>query len=116
MKYTAYVSQYCPNCKRFVDSLNSSKQAQQDIRLVDIGSLTPDQLARLTVVPTVYANDGRAFPGTKAFELLQQAYQADAPPDACDVGTIGDLMYSEVSDETARPKSIGFYDTFVPLS
>lgn len=115
MKFAAYVSQFCPNCKRFVDCVKSSQQAQQDFTIVDIGTLGHDQLRRLTVVPTVQAKDGRIFAGTQAFDLLKE-YQSDAPPQSVDVGTLGDLMYSEVSDDSCNPKSIGFYDAFVPLA
>lgn len=115
MQYTAYISNHCPNCRRFMESVQASKSAQAQVRLVDIDTLTASQRDLLSVVPTVQSTDGNVYTGSKAFELLK-AYEGDIELQSWVSGGSGSaLVFSDFASGDGVPKKMGFYEEFTPI-
>lgn len=66
---TAYYSDRCSNCKRFLDGVKRCSQLRQAVQLVNV-DVTPVQ--NLEYVPTVVLQSGAMYVGTHAFEWLKQ--------------------------------------------
>lgn len=113
MRYTAYVSQHCPNCRRFVESVRASPSAKKDIRVVDIDTLSQSQRDYLQVVPTVQTPEGRALTGSAAFELLK-GYESDMELEPWSSGG-GGVVFSDFASGDGIPHHVQFWEEFTPL-
>ncbi len=113
MVHTAYVSQHCPNCTRFVDAVHTSPKATKEIRLVDVDAVSPAVRSQLSVVPTVVTAAGKQLTGSDAFSFLK-AYESDSQLGVYEINT-GDLVFSDYASGDGKPQTIGFFEAFEPL-
>lgn len=111
--HTAFVSQHCPNCRRFVDAVHTSPKATKEVRLVDVDTISPADRSRLSVVPTVVTASGKQLLGSEAFTFLK-AYESDSQLGAYEIGS-GELVFSDYEKDDGMPQTTGFFDTFEPL-
>lgn len=110
--HTLLYSTQCPNCSRFIDAL-SRTSAAAETSLVDIATLNPTQLARVSAVPALVLSSGSTLYGTKAFEWLKQ-YEADVELDGFD-GENGALAFSDVSSTQGYANYAQSYSAFEPV-
>lgn len=68
---TLIYSPQCPNCQRFIESLDRVPSGA-DVRRVDVNALDPAAYSRVTAVPTLVLPTGRALVGSDAFGWLKQ--------------------------------------------
>jgi len=94
MRHTLLYSTQCPNCTRFMDALSRTPVASQ-VSYVDVATLTPQQLARVSAVPALVLPNGGTLYGTKAFEWLKQ-YEGEVELDGFS-GENGALAFSDIS-------------------
>ncbi len=112
-RHALLFSAQCPNCSRFIDALGRTSAAT-DVSLVDVATLAPDQLARVTAVPALVLSDGTTMYGTKAFEWLKQ-YEGDTVLDGFS-GENGALAFSDVSSTQAYASYSQAYSAFEPVA
>ena len=105
MPNTLVHSPQCPNCLRFIDALRRTSVAAQT-SLVDVASLSPEQLASITAVPALLTADGQTLYGTKAFEWLAQ-FQGDVELEGF-AGGAGGLAFSDVDSMGYASYTQGF--------
>lgn len=100
----AYVSQRCPNCSRFLESVRSIPSLSQSLRIVDI-----DQTPTATVqyVPTVVDERGKTLVGSKVFEWLAQ-FQSEVEYQPMHL-SMGSLSYGSIHDGGAIDFANGVY-------
>ena len=67
-----YVSSLCPSCNRFLEGVQRIPTLRQQLQVLDIDRLPPDQKVGLRYVPTLVDNYGTQYIGSKAFEYLKQ--------------------------------------------
>lgn len=104
MTTVAYISQRCPNCHRFLESVRAIPSLQQSMRVVDIDQTPTPQIQ---YVPTVVDKTGTAMTGAKAFEWLQQfASEVEYQPMQLSMGT---LSYGSINDGGAIDFANGTY-------
>lgn len=104
MSTVAYVSQRCPNCQRFLESVRSIPSLQQSMRVVDI-----DQIPQpgIQYVPTVVDKNGQQLVGTKVFEWLKQ-FQSEVEYQPMQL-SMGSLSYGSIDDGGAIDFANGVY-------
>lgn len=100
----AYVSQRCPNCTRFLETVRSIPSLQHSLRVVDIDQ-TPHP--SIQYVPTVVDKNGTTLVGSKVFEWLQQ-FQAEVEYESMNM-SFGDLSYGSINDGGAIDFANGVY-------
>lgn len=103
--YVLVYSTRCTNCARFMDSL-SRTSAAASVRCVDMATLHPSQLARISAVPALVQPDGTALVGTKAFEWLRP-FEAEMSVDGFD-GENGMLAFSNLDDQGYATYATGY--------
>lgn len=113
MGYIVYVSQHCPNCRRFVESVRASPSASKDIRIVDIDTLTSSQRNCLQAVPTVQTPEGRLLTGSTAFEVLKE-YEADTELEPWSSAS-GGVVFSDFESGDGIARQVKFWEDFTPL-
>ena len=111
-QHSLLISAQCPNCVRFVDAL-SRTSARTDVALVDVATLPPDQLARVSAVPALVLVNGSIMYGTKAFEWLKQ-YEGDVELDGFG-GENGALAFSDVSSTQGYASYSQHCSSFEPV-
>lgn len=111
--HTLLYSPQCPNCSRFLDALRRTSVAAQ-VAAVDVGTLAPAQLARVSAVPALVLTDGSTLYGTRAFEWLKQ-FEGDVELDGFE-GENGALAFSDVSSAQAYAHYAEGYAAFSPVS
>jgi len=100
----AYISQRCPNCSRFLDSVRTIPSLQHTMRIVDIDQ-TPH--TGIQYVPTVVDQSGQSLVGAKAFEWLKQFQsEVEYQPMSLSMGT---LSYGSIHDGGAIDFANGAY-------
>lgn len=114
MTTTLVYSQQCPNCARFLDALRRTRAADQ-VRLVEVGQLGPQQLAAVVAVPALVTAEGQTLYGTKAFEWLKQ-FEGDAELDAFYGGGGQTLAFSEIDGMGYASYAEGYGDFVAPPS
>jgi hypothetical protein len=111
-QHTLLYSAQCPNCSRFIDAL-SRTSAAAEVAVVDVATLHPSQLARVSAVPALVLAGGRTVYGTQAFEWLKQ-YEADVDLDGFE-GENGALAFSDVSSAQGYVNYAQSYSAFQPV-
>lgn len=112
-QHIAFISQHCPNCRRFVEAIRLSERAQTEVRLVDIDTLSAAARSQLRVVPTVQTVSGRTVSGSEAFEFLKE-YESDSHIGAYEIGS-APLVFSDYDRDDGVAQTVGFFDSFEPL-
>lgn len=104
MTSVAYISQRCPNCARFLESVRSIPSLQQSLRIVDI-----DQVPQPGVqyVPTVVDASGATLVGAKVFEWLKQ-FQSEVEYQPMQL-SMGTLSYGSIEEGGAIDFANGVY-------
>lgn len=112
-QHIAFISQHCPNCRRFVDAINLSERAKKEVRLVDIDTLSAAGRSQLRVVPTVQTAGGKTVTGADAFTFLKQ-YESDSQLGAYEIGGAA-LVFSDYDRDDGVAQTVGFFESFEPL-
>lgn len=109
---TAYISNQCPNCIRFLGTLRRIPSLRTT-RIVDIDTLPADQRSQIEFVPTFVDARGTVFTGGKAFEYLKQ-YDAEIELESAPLGG-GSLAFGALDDGDGLSYS-GFFGDFTAPS
>lgn len=104
MTTVAYISQRCPNCTRFLETVRSIPSLQHTLRVVDIDQ-TPTPAVEY--VPTVVDRSGQAMVGAKVFEWLKQ-FQSEVEYEPMQL-SFGTLSYGSINDGGAIDFANGVY-------
>ena len=108
--YTLIYAPQCPNCTRFLGALKRTPIFPY-VNIVDVNSLSRDQLAHVSAVPTLITENG-SLVGTQAFQWLKQ-FEQDLEPECFNGGT--GLAFSHVEDNMAPAQFSTSYSTFEPV-
>lgn len=100
----AYISQRCPNCNRFLESVRSIPSLSQSLRIVDIDQ-TPSP--SIQFVPTVVDQSGKTLVGSKVFEWLRE-FQGEVEYQPMQL-SMGSLSYGSIHDGGAIDFANGVY-------
>lgn len=114
--HTLLYSTQCPNCTRFIDAL-ARTSAAGSVRLVDVATLSPAQVARVSAVPALITPTGGTMYGTQAFEWLKQ-YEADIPLESFALGANGlgtGLAFSDVEATQSYAMHSETFSQFEPV-
>lgn len=109
--HTLVYSPQCPNCTRFIDALRATTAASQ-VRLLDVGTLTPQQVQSVERVPALVLQGGQTLYGTQAFEWLQQ-FQADVELEG--FAGNGSLPFSDLASATPYATYATTFSAFEPV-
>lgn len=91
----AYISYNCPNCMRFIESLDRIPSLRGQVKLVDVSDvsqLPPNH--SITAVPTLVVH-GKAMVGKEAFDYLAQ-FNNEVELESVSLGT-GTLAFGDFS-------------------
>lgn len=110
--HTLVYSEQCPNCIRFMDALRQTT-ASAEVSLVDVGTLSNEQLARVQAVPALVLSGGQTLYGTKAFEWLRQ-YEGDVELQG--FSSHGTLAFSDVNSAHGYATYAESFSAFEPVA
>lgn len=110
MSAVLFYAPQCPNCTRFIDTLNRTP-AMKSVQLVDVNTLTQQHRQQLTAVPTLIIPGSAPRVGNKAFEWL---LQFNGSMEIEDYSGGKGLAYSEYSDVSAPIKFTQGFSPFSP--
>jgi hypothetical protein len=68
---TLIYSAQCPNCTRFIESLDRVPSGA-GVKRIEVSRLPPEMYQRVAAVPTLVLENGQQLVGSKAFEWLKQ--------------------------------------------
>jgi len=105
-----YVSNQCPNCSRFLDTIRRIPSLRDRTRVVDIDTLPRERRERIEFVPMFVDSHGATHTGSKAFDQLKQ-YVAEMELE-CAPSNGGSLAFGSIGDNGGLDYT-GFYSDFV---